>query len=994
LTKNRSPFGALLRYHRRQLGLSQARLALRIAAIADEGPSDLDGLLSEKAISNLEAEREPADQVSPRVSTVLILAHALGLERGTPSFDAFLGAATHGHNHVEAPAATLGSQLDQTEPRPLVTAGREVAVGRLNHHLHRALSGAAQIVFVAGDSGIGKTFLINHICRQAVAAHSSLVVTISDANSPAGLGEPYLPFKQMLALLSGDISVATADQLISAEHAARLKSLAVPTAEALIAHGPALIGPFVETDALQRRVHSMAPRDAWWLPVLHRLAEESSARSNASPDQMHEQFARVIIEMAKNRPIVLVLDDLHWADERTCDLLFYLARRLHRLDGTPLLVIGAYRLADLAVREPSARHPLHRVINETQRYWGPIVIDLTNTVGNENGRLFVDAFIDAEPNRLDTSFRSLLFNRTEGHPLFVTELLQWMRDHDILVQDETGSWHVRRDVTFDELPSRIGALMAERFEQLPLELQKTVRAASIQGLSVVAEVVADVRQLSRRQLAGQLEALVADHRLLIPEPMSRAAHGTHRYRFTHSLFREYLEGSLSPYTRQVLHLETAEAILRVLPNPAEAGLDIARHFDLGGETIRACEWYLRAADRNLREFNHESALRWFGHALDLAREADDQTLVCRATIGMGEALRARGDVTAAIRIGLEALEASDLAQNAALRAECLTSLGVFFYDIGSNDQAESYLLEALTLLEHEDQVMSATACAAHYLLSYTLYARGAYTAGVEHAHEALTLARKFNLSREEGECLVSVAYYHVDLGEYEAAIRVYESALKCQRDAKDLRGEAVSLLNIGLCHIERGAFDAARAPLEQALQVGERMRVPRTQAVGLTYLGLMQEGCAEWSQAAASYAAACQLRLTIGQEPLAIDALAGIVRVAVATGDVITARQRVDDILNWLATNGTDGIEYPIRVYVTLVHALRALGEIDRANVTLAEGLNVLAARAAQFSDPDLRRSFLEQVPFNHALMTLSGANAESPATKVRSVSPDGTSED
>jgi tetratricopeptide (TPR) repeat protein len=361
---------------------------------------------------------------------------------------------------------------------------------------------------------------------------------------------------------------------------------------------------------------------------------------------------------------------------------------------------------------------------------------------------------------------------------------------------------------------------------------------------------------------------------------------------------------------------------------------------------------------------------------------------------MGEALRARGDVTAAIRIGHEALEASDLVQNAALRAECLASLGVFFYDIGSNDQAESYLLEALTLLEHEDQVMSATACAAHYLLSYTLYARGAYTAGVEHAHEALTLARKFNLSREEGECLVSVAYYHVDLGEYEAAIRVYESALKCQRAAKDLRGEAVSLLNIGLCHIERGAFDAARAPLEQALQFGERMRVPRTQAVGLTYLGLMQEGCAEWSQAAASYAAACQLRLTIGQEPLAIDALAGIVRVAVATGDFVTARQRVGDILNWLATNGTDGIEYPIRVYVTLVHALRALGEIDRANVTLAEGLNVLAARAAQFSDPDLRRSFLEQVPFNHALMTLSGANAESPAKNGRSVSPDGTSED
>lgn len=987
MAKTRSQFGQLVRHHRRQLGLSQTRLALRIAAIADEGPVEQDGFLSEKAISNLEAERAPGQHVAPRVSTVLILSRALGLERGTSAFDEFLGAATHDRQRV-APPIPLEPFFGDAEPRPLVTAGREEEVRRLNHHLQEALQGTPQIVLVAGDSGIGKTFLLHHFCRQAVASHPSLVVAIGDANSPTGLGEPYQPFREALALLSGDATAARADQLLSAGHAGRLQLLTAPAAEALIAHGPALIGPFVETGALLRRARAVAPHDAWWLPVLDRLAGEMSLRSNVSTDQLHEQVARVLLEMSKDRPIVLVLDDLHWADERTCDLLFYLARRLHGLSQAPLLIIGAYRLADLAVHGPSARHPLHRVINETQRYWGNILIDLTHTVGNENGRSFVDALIDAEPNRLDVTFRSILFARTEGHPLFVTELLTWMRDHGILVQDDAGAWTARRGVALDELPPRIGALVAERLERLPLDLQKTIRVASIQGLSFVAEVVADVRQLSRRHAAGHLEALVTDHRLLIPEPATRAAGDTHRYRFTHSLFQEYLEGSLSPFTQQALHIETAEALLRILAKPDSAGRDIARHFELGGDIRRACEQYLQAANRSQRDFNHEGALRWFGHALDLARRLDDQTFICRAANGMGEALRARGDLAAAIRIGLDALEASDSAQNPSLRAGCLTSLGVFFYDIGNNDQAESYLREALALVERYPQSTEATACIAHYLLSYALYARGAYSAGLEQAQEALTAARLAHLKREEGDCLVSVAHYHVDLGDYRAALEVYESALECQRAAKDLRGEAVSLLKIGLCHIELRQFDDARAPLEQALQFGERMRVPRTKAAAMTYFGLMQEGREQWPKAATSYAAAHELRLTSGQAARAIDALAGIVCVAIAAGNFETARRGTDEILNWLAINGNDGIEYPTRVYLTLVRALRALNQVERASSVLVEGQGVLLTRAEQIADVELRRSFLERVPFNRALLALTPCHAEAGETDANPVSP------
>ncbi|HET8524729.1 MAG TPA: BREX system ATP-binding domain-containing protein, partial [Thermomicrobiales bacterium] len=242
MPRTRSAFGLLLRNHRRQRGLSQAALAHRIAAIVGEGADEQNGFLSEKAISNLEAPREPGEHVTPRVSTVVILARALGIERGTPVFDAFLGAATHKREQLTGTLDPAETPFGGVGLRPVVTAGREDEIQRLNAHLLDALAGTAQIVFLAGDSGIGKTFLINHFCRRAVASHPSLVVAIDDANSPSGLGEPYLPFKRLLALLSGDLSTAGSDQLLTGDHAERLRRLTIPAAETLIAHGPALVG--------------------------------------------------------------------------------------------------------------------------------------------------------------------------------------------------------------------------------------------------------------------------------------------------------------------------------------------------------------------------------------------------------------------------------------------------------------------------------------------------------------------------------------------------------------------------------------------------------------------------------------------------------------------------------------------------------------------------------------------------------------------------------
>jgi predicted ATPase len=188
----------------------------------------------------------------------------------------------------------------------------------------------------------------------------------------------------------------------------------------------------------------------------------------------------------KDHPLLITLDDLQWIDEGSLGMLFHLGRRLA---GSRILIVGAYRPDELRGERDGEPHPLMQVLNELKRTFGDIIIDLALSDEGE-GKAFVDAFLDTEPNRLEAAFRQALFQKTGGHPLFTIELLREMQSRGDLMQDQAGLWSQGEVVDWERLPARVEAVIARRVERLDHTGRAILNAASIQGELFTAEVVA------------------------------------------------------------------------------------------------------------------------------------------------------------------------------------------------------------------------------------------------------------------------------------------------------------------------------------------------------------------------------------------------------------------------------------------------------------------------------------------------------------------------
>src|SRR5262249_52881647 len=142
-------------------------------------------------------------------------------------------------------------------------------------------------------------------------------------------------------------------------------------------------------------------KKAGWVKKLDQAEETPLQHENIKPDRFLEQFGRVLIHLVGKKPLVLVIDDLHWADGATLDLLFYLTRQVQSSTGARLLLLGAYRPDEVASGRGGARHPLEKNINEINRYWRNVDVDLTSAIGGDSGRRFINDLLDAEPNQPD-----------------------------------------------------------------------------------------------------------------------------------------------------------------------------------------------------------------------------------------------------------------------------------------------------------------------------------------------------------------------------------------------------------------------------------------------------------------------------------------------------------------------------------------------------------------------------------------------------------------
>jgi transcriptional regulator with XRE-family HTH domain len=332
---NSASFGYWVRRRRLALDLTQAALAKRVGC-------------SVPTIKKIERdERRPSKTMATR------LAESLSVP--VEEHDRFVAMAV-GERSPQREALATGPVSDPGErPRWLADVaeagtdpgfvGRERELAVLEQQLAEARAGRGRIVFAAGEAGQGKTALLTAFAQRAQASDADLVVARGYATAAAGLGDPYLPFRDLfLMLVAAPEAGWQADQL-TPDQAERLWRFAPTTARTLRDVGPQLLDTIVPGAAVRERLG------------VGRAARQAPAAGQPLRDQLFTQVTAVLSALAEQRPLLLLLDDLQWTDAASAELLFHLRRRM---GGSRVMILGAYRPSEVAEVSAPARGPCAR----------------------------------------------------------------------------------------------------------------------------------------------------------------------------------------------------------------------------------------------------------------------------------------------------------------------------------------------------------------------------------------------------------------------------------------------------------------------------------------------------------------------------------------------------------------------------------------------------------------------------------------------------------
>lgn len=499
-----------------------------------------------------------------------------------------------------------------------ILVAREEELDKLGRFLDSALSGKGRLVFVTGESGAGKTALVQKFSLYAQKMNPNLIVINGKCNAHTGFGDPYFPFIELLNLLSGDIESKYKAGVISREHALRLWNLTPATIRAILENGTDLINIFTNGTSLVSRASEYWTGNLDWLIQLKKLVKYKSALpvdSTLQQRNIFEQYTRVIQSITEEKPLLIVLDDLQWIDAGSANLFFHLARQIK---GSRILIIGLFRKTEIAIERDGKRHPMEPIFNELKRDYGEIEIDLDKIQGQK----FVNAYLDVEPNNFNVKFRNTFFIQTKGHPLFTVELFREMKEHGMIVRDEAGKWIEGKTFDWNRLPTRVDALITERINRLSKSMRDILLIACIQGEEFAAEVTARFLKIDEKELirilSGELEKL---HQLVSAKGIKTLfRQRISMYIFRHIMFQKYLYNSLDKIERINLHEEVAKIIEELYGEEVdEVSVQLARHFQEAEIPEKAFEYLVKAGTRALHFSAYEETIVLFRKALDILK---------------------------------------------------------------------------------------------------------------------------------------------------------------------------------------------------------------------------------------------------------------------------------------------------------------------------------------------------------------------------------------
>jgi DNA-binding winged helix-turn-helix (wHTH) protein/tetratricopeptide (TPR) repeat protein len=824
--------------------------------------------------------------------------------------------------------------------------GREHALAALEVALTNAESGRRQIVFVAGEPGVGKSSLMDAFQGRCGTLPA---VRVARGHSVEGFGgkEAYYPlFEALGQLLSG--------------------AAAVPVVNMLHRHAPTWLIQFPsvlrgdQRAALQREI------------------------LGATRERMVRELCEALEVMSEIATFVLILEDLHWADRSTLDVISALARRR---ELAKLLVICTFRPADVILSQSPLKTlkqdlVLHRLASE---------VSLERLGKSDVVEYLRITFADGD---LPPSLADFIHRHSDGNPLFMVAMLDHLVQRNVLSRGDRG-WHLTVSVADVDpgVPETLKQMLETQLTHATESQRRLLSCASVAGQQFTAWAIAAMLAREPLEVEAECAALVESQQFLRSRGTRRIADwsSTSELVFSHSLYRDVLYRGLNPADRSNLHRRLATAMERLhSPVEPELAAELALHWEEAGEPGRAVSHLLIAAGNATRRYAHREAIAILEHARDLLpavsspQRADFATQILRQS---GDGYYAIGDMVTSATMYQEM---ADQAANAGLPSEpealllltrptaiidpdrcisaCDRATEVAAHLRESVVEARAMLLSACWSLvmkgwRRTDVEKRAAAVARldeqrHQLAPYELIVNASVQRLQSQYAESLESCERALLALTDSDSLwLTASAFTVKgmalafLGQLGAAHDVLTAAIQLAEKNENVPWMSIFRTNIAVVHWQACDYESIRSVTNEVINAARSNPLVETWVPRMmTFDGFADLGLGRPDRALEKFASARNSArpLTVLYWHWRLFALLGSAEASLASGDLATANHEADALIN-VVSELEDGFltslawETKAKVAVAegdrsaaAVHIRRAIDIVERVTVPLA----------------------------------------------------------
>ena len=660
---------------------------------------------------------------------------------------------------------------------------RETELVQVQQCLTAALSGSRQVVFITGEAGIGKTMLVDTFVAQMVPA-DVMYIGRGQCIEQYGAGEAYLPILEALG------------QLGRGPDGSRLVELLQQQAPSWLLHMPALLAA----------------------PAYAALQHHSGGTSH---DRMLRELAEAVETLTAERPLLLVLEDLHWSDYATLDWLALVARRRA---AARLLVLGTYRPADAMARA----HPIRTLTQELQRHGQCTELLLPYLPVAGVSSYLAQRVGEAQvPQGLD----KVLHQRTNGNPFFLVTVVEELVRQGRLRAPALGGMP-REDlaVVAGGVPEGVRQLIEAQLAYVSPQEQEILAAASVVGAEFSAAAVAAAMAQAPEEVEACCDALVRRGQFVHPQGSAEWPDGTvaARYHFIHDLYHEVLYERVPVNRRMRWHRQIGMRLEAGYdPCAREIAAELAMHFVQGRDAPRAVVYLQHAAENALRRYANREAIGHLTQALTWLQTLPRPPEYLQQELDL---LTALGPALVAIQ-GYGALDvehtytrAREICQHlgdALQLSRVLWGLLTCYLVRAEHQTARELGEELLTLAQRQQD--AELLCLGHFALGAALYCLGAFAPAHEHLAQSIalddpqqSLAHPFLFGMDLGvfcRCWTAHALWH--LGYPDQARAMSHTALARAHELAHPYSLALALNYAAMCdqfcREERATYERAAA---------------------------------------------------------------------------------------------------------------------------------------------------------------------------------------